>query len=49
MKPTDALDIVGVTSLAVFAGLVWVPLCLLVIGLAALAMSWQASQKRGSR
>lgn len=44
MKLTDALDVVGVTAVATFAGLVWPPLCLLVIGLAALAASWKASR-----
>ena len=44
MKVTDALDIVGLTALATFAGLVWPPLCLLVIGVAALAASWRASR-----
>lgn len=44
MKLTDALDIVGLTALALFAGLVWPPLCLLVVGAASLAASWRASR-----
>ncbi|WP_418059950.1 hypothetical protein [Pimelobacter simplex] len=44
MKVTDMLDVIGVAMIATFAGLVWTPLCLLVIGLAALAMSWKASR-----
>ena len=44
MKLTDALDLVGIVSLAAFAALVWPPLCLLVFGLAALVASWKASR-----
>lgn len=44
MKVTDMLDIVGVAMIATFAGLVWPPLCLLVIGVAALLVSWKAAR-----
>lgn len=49
MKVTDMLDIVGVAMIATFAGLVWTPLCLLVLGIAALAMSWAAQRPKGTR
>lgn len=49
MKVTDALDIVGVICVAVFAGLVWPPLCLLVVGVAALVMSWVAQRPKEPR
>lgn len=41
---TTALDLLGAACLAAFAWFVWPPLVLLVIGLAALAISWQASR-----
>lgn len=41
---TTALDLLGVACLAVFAFAVWPPACLLVIGVAALLMSWRASE-----
>jgi hypothetical protein len=41
---TIALDLVGVGSLAAFAFFVWPPACLLVIGVAALLISWRASR-----
>ncbi|WP_269634588.1 hypothetical protein [Nocardioides sp. J54] len=44
MKVTDALDLIGIASLATFAGLVWPPLCLLVFGAAALVASWRLAR-----
>jgi hypothetical protein len=38
------LDILGVVCLAVFAFAVWPPAALLVVGVAALLVSWRASQ-----
>ena len=38
------LDILGVVSLAAFAFAVWPPACLLVVGVAALLISWGASK-----
>lgn len=40
---TTALDLLGVTLLAVFAWFVWPPLVALVVGVAALAASRQAA------
>lgn len=41
MTKTDFLDLLGVACLALFAYAVWPPACVLVVGVAALAMSWQ--------
>jgi len=38
------LDILGVACLAVFAFAIWPPASLLVVGVAALLVSWRASQ-----
>ena len=38
------LDILGVFLIALFAFAVWPPLCLLVVGVAALLISWQRSR-----
>lgn len=43
MSKTDVLDLLGVCLLATFAFVVWPPLPLLVVGLAALYASWRAS------
>lgn len=40
---TDALDLAGVACLALFAFAIWPPACLLVMGVAALAISWNRS------
>lgn len=42
MKST-ILDLVGVTALAAFAGFIWLPAALLVVGIAALLASWRLS------
>ena len=39
---TTYLDLLGVMCLALFAFSVWPPACLLVIGVAALLISWVA-------
>lgn len=41
---TTVLDLLGVACVAAFAFFVWPPACLLVIGAAALLMSWRASR-----
>lgn len=41
---TTFLDLLGIACLAAFAFFVWPPACLIVIGVAALAMSWKASR-----
>lgn len=43
MKPTDVLDLAGIICLALFAFAVWPPAALLVIGAAALLVSWRRS------
>lgn len=43
MKLSDFLDILGVCCIAGFAYAVWAPACLLVVGAAALLMSWRRS------
>lgn len=40
MTKTTALDLLGVACVALFAFAVWPPACLLVMGVAALYMSW---------
>ena len=40
---TDLLDLLGVTCLAVFAFFVYPPAALLVVGAAALLISWRRS------
>lgn len=40
---TTYLDILGVFLLALFAFSVWPPACLLVVGVAALLISWKLS------
>jgi hypothetical protein len=41
---TTYLDILGVFCLALFAFSIWPPACLLVMGVAALAISWVATR-----
>lgn len=41
---TTYLDLFGVCCLALFAFAVWPPACLLIVGVAALLMSWVASR-----
>lgn len=41
---TTFLDLLGIAGIAAFAFFVWPPACFLVIGVAALAMSWKASR-----
>lgn len=41
---TTYLDLLGVMCLALFAFSVWPPACLLVMGVAALLISWGASR-----
>ena len=41
---TTVLDLLGVAGVAAFAFFVWPPACLLVLGVAALLMSWRASR-----
>lgn len=41
---TTYLDLLGVVCLALMAFAIWPPLCLGVIGVSALAMSWVASR-----
>lgn len=41
---TTYLDILGVFLIALFAFSVWPPACLLVVGVAALMMSWRHSR-----
>lgn len=43
---TTYLDILGVFCLSVFAFSIWPPACLLVMGVAALAMSYVATRSR---
>lgn len=38
------LDVLGVFLLALFAFQVWPPLCLLVVGVAALLISWRLNR-----
>ena len=40
---TTVLDLLGASCLAVFAFFVWPPACLLVVGVAALLISWRSS------
>lgn len=42
MSKSDLLDLLGLCCLAMFAFTVWPPLCLLVVGLAALWMGWHS-------
>lgn len=44
MSKTDVLDVAGVCLLALFAFAVWPPLCLLVVGVAALLISRGAAR-----
>lgn len=39
---TTILDITGVACLALFAYSLWAPACLLVVGVAALLVSWRS-------
>lgn len=41
---TVALDLLGVALIAAFAFLVWWPACLLVLGVAALLISWRTTR-----
>ncbi len=41
---TTALDLLGIVLLAAFAFIVWWPASLLVLGVAALLVSWRASR-----
>lgn len=38
---TTALDLLGVACLSLFAFAIWPPLCLAVIGVASLLISWR--------
>lgn len=38
---TTVLDLLGVACLALFAYSIWAPACLLIVGVAALLMSWR--------
>lgn len=42
---STVLDLLAAASLAAFAWFVWPPLVLLVVGVAALVISWQSSRK----
>lgn len=42
-RVTTYLDLLGVACVAFFAFAVWPPACLLVVGVAALLISWRAS------
>lgn len=42
---TTALDLAGALAIAAFAWFVWPPLVLLVLGAAALLISWQLERK----
>lgn len=49
---TTLLEVLGVLCLAFFAFSVWPPACLLVVGVAALGMSWAEQgypSRRGER
>lgn len=41
---TTYLDLVGVFLIALFAFSIWPPACLLVVGVAALVISWKSSR-----
>lgn len=41
---STALDLLGVALLAAFAWFVWPPLLLLVLGVAALLISWKSTR-----
>ena len=41
---TTFLDLLGVACLAAAAFFIWPPACLIVIGMAALFVSWKASR-----
>jgi uncharacterized membrane protein len=41
---TDVLDLLGVSLLALFAFAVYPPSCLLVLGVAALLISWRRTR-----
>ena len=41
---TTWLDLLGVSCLALFAFAIWPPACLLVVGVAALFISWKAAK-----
>jgi uncharacterized membrane protein len=45
-RPTmlDLLELFGVACLAVFASFIWLPACLLVVGVAAIFVAWTASK-----
>lgn len=42
---TTILDITGVVCLALFAYCLWAPACLLVVGVAALLVSWRSASE----
>jgi hypothetical protein len=44
MSQTDVLDLLGVVLLAGFAYVIWWPLPLAVVGVAALFASWRATK-----
>jgi len=44
VNKSTILDLLGVSCLALFAFAVYAPLCLLVIGVAALFVSWKAER-----
>lgn len=39
----ELLEVFGVACLAAFAAFIWLPACLLVVGVAAIYMAWAAS------
>lgn len=41
---TTVLDLIGISCLCLFAFAIWPPLPLLVLGVAALTISWRASE-----
>lgn len=45
---STALDLLGVAALVVFAWFVWAPLSLLIVGVAALVISWRMSRGDGA-
>jgi hypothetical protein len=46
MKP-EFLEVFGVACLAAFAAFVWLPACLLVVGVACIFVAWAASSSPG--
>lgn len=44
MSKTDALDLLALGCVALFAFAVWPPLCLLVVATAAVLLSWKLTR-----